>query len=278
MDHHYRIIDDPVSLRCKSETVARTFRHILGGFFDPSPTDTPPPYVIGQTQDRYRVIHQDCLVGEYQDLSTLTTHLEWRLHHQALSHMSEQGLHAGAVVKDNRVLLLPGHSGTGKTTLVLGLLLSGWALLSDEIALIHPQTGYIRPFPRVLCVKHESLKLFGALDRLHGLEKPGAVVRLNEVDCVSPVPFPIHPEVDFHNTPLIIFSHYQVDAQPRLEEISAAHALGRLIRYTLDGHPLTQQGLDSLGGLVEHARCFDLQAGHLLPTLDLIFEQWLQPR
>ena len=46
-------------------------------------------------------------------------------------------LHAAAVAMGNRVALLPAPSGTGKSTLTVGLLERGFDYLSDELAPIH---------------------------------------------------------------------------------------------------------------------------------------------
>jgi hypothetical protein len=46
-------------------------------------------------------------------------------------------LHGGAVVCDDRALLVLGGSGTGKSTLVLGALRSGWTALTDDLVAVH---------------------------------------------------------------------------------------------------------------------------------------------
>ncbi len=45
-------------------------------------------------------------------------------------------LHAGAVALEGRACLVVGASGTGKSTLVLGLARAGWALVSDDSVLL----------------------------------------------------------------------------------------------------------------------------------------------
>jgi hypothetical protein len=62
-------------------------------------------------------------------------------------------LHAAAVARDGRLLLLAGESGAGKTTLTLALLRDGWTYLSDDVAPIDVSTGEVVPFPKPLGVK-----------------------------------------------------------------------------------------------------------------------------
>lgn len=62
-------------------------------------------------------------------------------------------LHAAAVARDDRVVLLAGESGAGKTTLTLALLDAGWTYLSDDLAPVEIATGLVHPFPKPLGVK-----------------------------------------------------------------------------------------------------------------------------
>ena len=63
-------------------------------------------------------------------------------------------IHAGAVAIGGRVLLIPGRSHTGKSTLVWALLELGATYLSDEYALLDRQ-GWCHPYPRPLSLRGE---------------------------------------------------------------------------------------------------------------------------
>ena len=58
-------------------------------------------------------------------------------------------IHAGVVAIDERVLLLPAHSGAGKTTLVEALLREGARYASDEFAVVDDH-GLVHPYSRQL--------------------------------------------------------------------------------------------------------------------------------
>lgn len=62
-------------------------------------------------------------------------------------------LHAAAVERDGRAFLVAGPSGTGKTTLALGLLERGWRLLSDDFAPLERGTGLVHPLPKPLGIR-----------------------------------------------------------------------------------------------------------------------------
>lgn len=50
-------------------------------------------------------------------------------------------LHASAVARDGKGLLLAGESGSGKSSSALALIQAGWDWLADDVALLEPGTG-----------------------------------------------------------------------------------------------------------------------------------------
>src|SRR3546814_5797143 len=65
-------------------------------------------------------------------------------------------LHASAVAKDGRALVLSGVSGSGKSTLAALLGENGWRLMGDEFTLIAPDSGDALAFPRAVSLKNEA--------------------------------------------------------------------------------------------------------------------------
>lgn len=68
-------------------------------------------------------------------------------------------VHAGVLAKDGKAIMLPAPPGSGKSTLTAHLANSGWQLLSDELAIIVPETGRVLPFVRPICLKNASIEL-----------------------------------------------------------------------------------------------------------------------
>jgi hypothetical protein len=62
-------------------------------------------------------------------------------------------LHAGAVVHEDRAIVIPGTSFSGKTTLVAALVRAGAVYLSDEFAPLD-EHGLVHPFPTPLGVRN----------------------------------------------------------------------------------------------------------------------------
>lgn len=79
-------------------------------------------------------------------------------------------LHAGAVARHGRAVLLVGASGWGKTTLTMELVRRGWRLLTDDFAPLTAE-GLVEPFVRRVNVTERTVALLGLPD-------PGAAPRL----------------------------------------------------------------------------------------------------
>lgn len=71
-------------------------------------------------------------------------------------------LHAGAVTRGGKAMVLLGHSGLGKTTLTVELVRRGWGFLSDDFAVMDDR-AIVHPFPRRVNLTDASLALL-ALD------------------------------------------------------------------------------------------------------------------
>jgi hypothetical protein len=69
-------------------------------------------------------------------------------------------LHAAAIQRDGRAVLVLGGSGAGKSTLILGALENGWSVLSDDLVLVRAgQSGpMVSGIPKALRVPGEVLR------------------------------------------------------------------------------------------------------------------------
>lgn len=100
------------------------------GIFSPFPADSPLP-----------MFEWGCnwLIGQ-------------RTHHLLL-------MHAAALERDGRALLLPALPGSGKSTLATALTLRGWRLLSDEFGAFDPTTGLVKPMLKPPALKNQSISV-----------------------------------------------------------------------------------------------------------------------
>lgn len=68
-------------------------------------------------------------------------------------------LHAGAVERDGRVIVIAGDSGQGKSTLTAALLQRGYSYVTDELVAIDPSNLDVLRFPKPLSLDRTSLDL-----------------------------------------------------------------------------------------------------------------------
>ena len=70
-------------------------------------------------------------------------------------------VHAAVVAGPRGSLVVPGHSGLGKTTLTAALIQAGFSYLSDEVLAIDRTTGEVAGFPRPLSLAPDVWPLLG---------------------------------------------------------------------------------------------------------------------
>lgn len=73
---------------------------------------------------------------------------------------SHNWMHGGGVAFQNKGIMVCGDSGTGKTSLILKLLSSGFKFLSDEVIPVEKKTGLMVPFLRSVGLRPEARDLF----------------------------------------------------------------------------------------------------------------------
>ena len=86
--------------------------------------------------------------------------VSWLLHHvnrQAIESCTGQlVVHAAAAESDGRALLLPAPPGSGKSTLVAGLVRAGLRYLTDDAAALDVSSLEVRPYPKPISIKPGS--------------------------------------------------------------------------------------------------------------------------
>jgi hypothetical protein len=84
-------------------------------------------------------------------------------------------VHAGAVEIDGRACILVGGSGAGKTSTVGALLACGATYLSDEVALLDPETATVVPFHLPMAIKPWTVRAGGPLPQGTDVARQGTV-------------------------------------------------------------------------------------------------------
>lgn len=211
-------------------------------------------------------------IGRTADDWQLFRFLEWQLDILLAEKVESMYLlHAGGVSRNGAGIIMPGPSGSGKSSLTLALLLRGYRYLSDELAVIDPSSNQLQPFPKPISIKDTSV--FPELARHKDLWLgPETGERSREV----PVWY-VHPEDVTAGSvggpvPIryIIFPSYDPTVPSQLHRLSAGQAMQQLIENSVNLHRFGRDGLHVLGNLVEEAQCFSLTTNGLEEATALV--------
>ena len=116
--------------------------------------------VLSPSIERVQFLLDDTAVLEPFPRRAALALLEWGLNacvYRFANHFIM--IHAAVVEQEGWALLLPGCPGVGKSTLCAALVSAGWRLLSDEVALIEPGDGRLRPIARPISLKNHSIQV-----------------------------------------------------------------------------------------------------------------------
>ncbi len=198
-------------------------------------------------------------------------HLEWALNwHIALYHTQYLQIHASLVKLDGKTILFPASPGSGKTTLSAGLVIRGADYFSDEFALIDPKTLLVCPYPKAFCVKEGSIPILQNFCPGLNLDSRWIKKRKGPVAFLDPWLIRENPVAAPSQIDYVVFPNYSPRAQPALTAISKAEAAFNLNRHSLNFLNFRERGIEMLAELVQSADCYQLQAGELGPTCELI--------
>lgn len=177
-------------------------------------------------------------------------------------------LHSAVLEKDGRAVLMPAPPGSGKSTLCAALMLHGWRLLSDEMALLDPENGLVTPFPRPVSLKNQSIDL---IRRLAPEATLGPVAHDTMKGNVA------HLKVSEDSlaraevcvpAAWVVFPKYQSGAHLSVTQRPKSTSLLDLASNSFNHHIHGVSGFNALVSLVNQCQCFDLRYSRTDEALD----------
>jgi len=151
-------------------------------------------------------------------------------------------LHAATVAKGDKGIIISASSGSGKSTLCAYLASQGWRLLSDELALIDPESMQLYGLGRPINLKNHSIDL---LRNYYSPEQFSDVAEDTHKGTVSLLKPSAENMIDSDRpvTPSqIIFVQYNPDEPFYSEPIEPAIALTEIIRNSFNFNVLNKAG------------------------------------
>jgi HprK-related kinase A len=194
--------------------------------------------------------------------------LEWGMNFAVYGQLNSYLiLHAGVLERGGQALLILGDSGAGKSTLCAALMLSGWRLLSDEMALVGLDDGLVYPLVRPVSLKNESIAVIqrfcqqATMGPICRTKRKGVVAHVRPpTDSVRRMDMPVPPR-------WIVFVRYQAETPLRVEEPPRVEAFMELVRSGFNYYQLGEVGFRASCRTLDQSVCRRVHYGNLQEVL-----------
>lgn len=239
-------------------------RHLLGvnfGAFATPPCDEGPFYVVAGHATGQLALHSRRSGVIWQAGGEADNYqFVYSIEKDITLHLQEMRpelffLHAAALERHGRCIVITAASGTGKSTMALALQRHGFRYLSDELAPVDLRSGSVLAYPHALCLKSVPpapyQKLPDHLATEYTLHVPAAALTPGTTDSALPL------------GALVFLSRDAADSESRLRDISIAEATARLYANALNTLAHANAGLDAAIAITSSVPRFHLQSGDL---------------
>jgi hypothetical protein len=160
---NYKIFDFSFSLSSDSSQIIRLFDLVYKNFRQKDVLSPSFSFEIFSENGKRGVPHLKVMekIYPFHGFSSLESQcfklITDEIYRKVGSHI---WIHGGGVAFQNKGIMVLGDSGTGKTSLILKLLSSGFKFLSDEVIPVEKKTGMMVPFLRSVGLRLEARDLF----------------------------------------------------------------------------------------------------------------------
>jgi hypothetical protein len=184
------------------------------------------------------------------------------------------GLHAAGFSENGRAILIPGTSGTGKSTLSVALLRAQFDYLSDDMVFLgrRPDGLAVRGFAEDVDVSEQTIRFFPELDFLLRSPRPDGLpkrqVRVEQVYGTTVVS---------ESRPLaIVLPRISGKPSSAMKRIGSDEALLEIVpNVLLTQTHACQAHLGVLADLVKQAPCYRLDTGQDFDRIPALFRELL---
>ncbi|HSV52524.1 MAG TPA: HprK-related kinase A, partial [Burkholderiaceae bacterium] len=183
--------------------------------------------------------------------------LEWAMNWCVTSNAHQYLIfHSAVLAKNDLAVVLPAPPGSGKSTLCAALMLSGWRLLSDELALLRPETGKLTPFVRPVSLKNASIPLIADRFAEAVFTKSVHETMKGTVAHLQPTSASLADNTKPATPQWLIFPKYAAGQSLSLEPLEKAAAAVELAKNAFNLPAQGVRGFHALVDMVQASQCF----------------------
>ncbi len=180
-----------------------------------------------------------------------------------------QLIHSGAVARNGHGVLIPGPSGTGKSTTVAALSFSGFDYLSDDIA-VFGSDNRVRPFPKAIALKSRGWRVISE----HYGVLPDAVIHNGGDSGVTYLRPPAVSNGDLCGdgvpVELVLLPRRDDPEAPLLEKVKKSTVVERLVEESLDLELRGRRSVDTIVEAVQRAACYALNTWNIKDAVEAV--------
>ena len=190
--------------------------------------------------------------------------LEWGLNWCIAGHAHHYLLlHAAALEKNGRAMILPGDPGAGKSTLTAALSLSGFRLLSDEMTMIDRDDGLLVPLARPVNLKNASISIIRAFSAEAVMGETAQDTHKGSVAHLKAPAQSVRRAGEKARAAMLVFPRWRPDAITRLLPRSRADSFMHAAHHAFNYELLGSVGYELNAGLIDGSECFDFEYSSL---------------
>ncbi|WP_020408144.1 HprK-related kinase A [Hahella ganghwensis] len=197
--------------------------------------------------------------------------LEWGMNWTIASNEMQYVIaHSAVLAKDDKAILFPAPPGSGKSTLTAYLAFKGWRLLSDEMALINPNSNVVTPFVRPICLKNHSIDLAkswfsqGRFSTVAHNTHKGNVVHLSPPEASWQ-----QKEVDARIV-AIVFPSYRAGRELEIYQLNKTQGFMQFAENAFNFGVNGVSGFNTLTKVIESAESFEIFYSNLEEVMEFL--------
>ncbi|MFC4700124.1 HprK-related kinase A [Glaciecola siphonariae] len=194
--------------------------------------------------------------------------LEWGMNWTVAAHELQYVIvHSAVLEKNGKAILFPAPPGSGKSTLTAFLANNNWRLLSDEMALVIPQTSTVLPFVRPICLKNQSIDL---CQNWFADATYSSVAKDTHKGDVIHMAANAHAQQNAAKPADIVgvvFPKYDVNTELDIYQLNMREAFMQLVFNAFNFTAIGQDSFETVTALIEKVKAFEICYSNL-PEVD----------